>query len=295
MGAYLVFNITSNPIVNSKLGISFLSETQACSNIEAETAESFDFDQLQKQSDQAWEAVLSTIAVEDPSPPNREISQNEYLKMFYSSLYRMHTMPSYRNGENPSWDTDAPVYDDFYTIWDTFRCSSPLLTLIQPEIQREILESLIDVQQHEGWAPDGRAGFTSGLTQGGSNFDMIIVDAYIKGLDLDWEAAYAALQADADHEPPFPEGLRKGRSRLNEIIKLGYVAQDPKAWWDGRSMSKTMEYSANDHAISLIAQGLGKSEDADRYHARSRNWRNLYDPEYIHRNPTILYERRIGV
>lgn len=30
-------------------------------------------------------------------------------------------------------------------------------------------------------------------------------------------------------------------------------------------MSKTMEYSANDHAIALLARGLGKVEDADRY------------------------------
>lgn len=290
VGAYLVYNITENPIVVSKLGVSFLSEQQACQNVVEETGDSFDFDQLRRESMQSWDEILSKIEVEEPHPPNPNLSKDEYLRIFYSSLYRMHMMPSNRNGENPLWNSTAPVYDDFYTIWDTFRCSSPLLTLIQPEIQTEILECLIDIQQHEGWAPDGRAGFTSGLTQGGSNFDMIVVDAFIKGLELNWTAAYIALQADAEQEPPFPEGLRKGRSRLNEFIELGYVAQEPQAWWDGRSMSKTMEYSANDHAISLIARGLGLVADAERYLDRSRNWRNLYDAEYIHRkNQTISF------
>jgi putative alpha-1,2-mannosidase len=234
IGAYLVYNITKNPVVTSKLGISFLSTDQACKNVFEESGTSFDFNEFRDQSSHRWDAILSKINVERPVPPRSGMIQKDYLTIFYSSLYRMHMMPSDRNGENPLWNSTAPVYDDFYTIWDTFRCSSPLLTLIQPEVQREILMSLIDMQQHEGWAPDGRAGFTSGLTQGGSNVDMILTDGYIKGLYLDWNAAYAALQADAELEPPFPEGLRKGRSRLNQFIDLGYVAQDPKAWWDGR-------------------------------------------------------------
>jgi putative alpha-1,2-mannosidase len=44
-----------------------------------------------------------------------------------------------------------------------------------------------------------------------------------------------------------------------------------------------MEYSANDHAISLVARGLGHIHDAERYLKRSRNWRNLYDKDYVHR------------
>lgn len=48
-------------------------------------------------------------------------------------------------------------------------------------------------------------------------------------------------------------------------------------------MSKTMEYSANDHAISIVAHGLGHVEDAGRYLRRSRNWRNLFDEDYEHR------------
>lgn len=234
IGAYLVYNITENPVVTSKLGISFLSSDKACGNVEAETGATFDFDTIRDGAVRAWEDVLSTIHVSGPVPPNAELTDAEYRTIFYSSLYRMHMMPSDRAGENPLWNTTAPVYDDFYTIWDTFRCSSPLLSLIQPQRQTDILNALLDIQQHEGWAPDGRSGFTSGLTQGGSNVDMILVDAFLKRLDLNWTAVYRALQADADEEPPFPDGLRKGRSRLKQFISLGYVAHDPQAWWDGR-------------------------------------------------------------
>lgn len=234
VGAFLVYNITENPVITSKLGISFLSSAQACRNVDDETGSSYDFDHIRRKSLDEWESILAKIHVESPEPPHRNMPSEEYLRIFYSSLYRVHMMPSDRKGENPLWNSSGPVYDDFYTIWDTFRCSSPLLTLIQPDVQVDILRSLVDVQQHEGWAPDGRAGFTSGLTQGGSNVDMILADAYIKNLSLNYTAVYEALKADADSEPPFPEGLRKGRSRLQEFIDLGYVAQDPKAWWDGR-------------------------------------------------------------
>lgn len=44
------------------------------------------------------------------------------LGKLYSSLYEMYLMPSDYTKENPSWDTDEPIYDNFYTSWDTFRC-----------------------------------------------------------------------------------------------------------------------------------------------------------------------------
>jgi putative alpha-1,2-mannosidase len=43
-----------------------------------------------------------------------------------------------------------------------------------------------------------------GNTQGGSNADIVIVDAYLKNITagIDWNLAYEALIKDAEEEPP---------------------------------------------------------------------------------------------
>jgi putative alpha-1,2-mannosidase len=46
-----------------------------------------------------------------------------------------------------------------------------------------------------------------------------------------------------------------------------------------RSVSRTLEYSYNDFVISLMARGLGKDGDAEKYAQRSTNWQNLFKPD----------------
>ena len=48
---------------------------------------------------------------------------------------------------------EEPHYEEFYAIWDTFRTHFPLLTLIQPERQRDMVRSLVDTYVHTGWMP----------------------------------------------------------------------------------------------------------------------------------------------
>ncbi len=91
-------------------------------------------------------------------------------------------MPTDRTAENPDWTSLEPYYDDFYCIWDTYRSSSPLLTLISPDRQRDILRSLVDIYRHTGYMPDARSGNDNGRTQGGSNANVVVADAWVKGL-----------------------------------------------------------------------------------------------------------------
>jgi hypothetical protein len=41
--------------------------------------------------------------------------------------------------------------DSFYCIWDSFRAQHPLLTIIDPEVQTDMVRALIDIYRHEGW------------------------------------------------------------------------------------------------------------------------------------------------
>ncbi|CAG8501867.1 14968_t:CDS:10 [Cetraspora pellucida] len=138
-----------------------------------------------------------------------------------------------------------------------YRTTNPLFMLFQQERSVDIVRSLIDIYQNEGYMPDGRSGLENGITQGGSNGDMVVVETYLKklGMDIiDWELAYEALIKDAEVDP------------LDRGI------------YEGRPCSRTIEYSANDYSISLIAKELDKYDDYIKYKKRARNWENLWNP-----------------
>lgn len=51
---------------------------------------------------------------------------------------------------------------------------------------------------------EGNADWIAGNTQGGSNADIVITDAYLKNISagIDWNLAYEAVVKDAEVEPP---------------------------------------------------------------------------------------------
>lgn len=186
-------------------------------------------------------------------------------------------MPVDRSGENPLWTDPVPYYDDFYAIWDTYRTSSPLITLIDPQREADIVNSLINICKRDGYMPDARSGNANGRTQGGSNAEIVISDAYVKGLEgIDYEAALNAMLKDAT-VPPGGNEEAEGRGGLREYIELGYVP-----YGIARAGNRTVEYSYCDYAIYQVAKGLGHDEIADRYLRQSSNWKNLWRDDYEH-------------
>lgn len=92
----------------------------------------------------------------------------------------MHLMPSNRNGENPLWELGEPSWDEIYTCWRIFRNTVSLYHLLQPAYYEGLIRALIDIWRHEGYMLDGRSGNYNGLTQGWSDADNILVDAYVR-------------------------------------------------------------------------------------------------------------------
>lgn len=158
----------ADTLVNIKVGISYVSEQQAKRNIPA-----CDFDTQLSKLRTSWEALLSRIQIKGSEADKR---------MFYTALYHTMIMPVDKTGENPKW-TERPYYDDYYAIWDTYRSSSPLITLIDPKREAEIVNSLLNIYKREGYMPDARSGDCNGRTQGGSNAEVVIADAFAKGVE----------------------------------------------------------------------------------------------------------------
>ena len=160
----------------------------------------------------------------------------EQKTMFYTALYHTMLMPVNRAGENPLF-TATPYYDDFYAIWDTFRTSSPLLTLISPSRQSEIINAMLNIYKFDDYLPDARSGNSNGRTQGGSNSAVVIADAYVKGLTgIDFEEALEAMLKDAT-VPPGGTEEQEGRGGLTDYNRIGYVSQNFH-----RGGTRTVEY-----------------------------------------------------
>lgn len=120
----------------------------------------------------------------------------------------------------------------------------------------------------------------TGFTQGGSNADNVLADAYVKGIKdgIDWDAGYAAVQRDADEEPF--DWSNEGRGGLQSWKNLNYIPVEDFDYIGfgtmTRSISRTLEYAYNDFSIAQMALGMNRTADAERYEKRSRFWRNLF-------------------
>jgi predicted alpha-1,2-mannosidase len=264
IGASFNFATKVNQVIQAKVGISFISVEQAKQNVQQEIP-AWNFAAVYGAATALWNAELAKLTLSGESDSQR--------RQLYTAMYHMMLMPTDRTGENPGWQSTEPYYDDYYCIWDTYRSSSPLLTLISPDRQRDIIRSLIDIYRHTGYMPDARSGNDNGRTQGGSNANVVVADAWVKGLKgIDYETAFAAMVHDAEVPPIDPQ--KEGRGGLKDYNEKGYVTLA-----DERSGSRTAEYSYDDFAISEVACGLGKTKEAALYSSRAHNFEHLWDKD----------------
>ncbi|KAK6224069.1 hypothetical protein LQW54_000216 [Pestalotiopsis sp. IQ-011] len=272
-GAFVRFEDSDTPVL-ARVGLSFISVSKACSNAEAEIPD-FDFDTIEMTATNVWREKLSPITVSTGGGVDQSL-----VTSFYSGIYRTMVNPQNYTGENPKWDHGEPYFDSFYCLWDSFRSQLPFLTILDPSSVAQMIRSLIDTYRVEGWLPDCHMTFCNGYTQGGSNADVVLADAFVKGLtdNIDWDTGYEAIVKDAEEEPFF--WSVHGRGGLDSWKSLGYIpVQDLDYKGFGtmtRSISRTLCY--NDYCIAQVADGLNKSSDAQKYLSSSQNWKNIYNP-----------------
>ena len=264
IGVSFNFNTKANQAIQAKVGISFISAEQAKGNIQAEIP-GWNFAQVRQTAASLWNTELAKLNLSGETDSQR--------RQLYTAMYHVMLMPTDRTGENPDWQSSEPYYDDFYCIWDTFRTSSPLLTLISPDRQRDMIRALVDIYRHTGYMPDARSGNDNGRTQGGSNANVVVADAFVKGMKgIDYQTALAAMIHDA--EVPPADQQKEGRGGLKDYNQRGFVTLA-----DERSGSRTVEYAYDDFAISEVACGLGRTKEATLYASRTHNFEHLWDKD----------------
>lgn len=244
-------------VVNASVGVSLSSERNAA-NYRYIELEKKDVDKVAANAREAWNQALDRIQISDDATPEEKA-------LFYTALYHSLVMPRDRSGDNPRWKSASAHIDDHFCVWDTWRTAYPLLTLIEESYVAKTIDSFIDRLEHDGKVtPTFTASMEWDSKQGGDDVDNIIADAIIKNVKgFDVDKAYNVMLHNARN------------ARCPEYLEKGYVKGDGEMM----SCSYTMEYAYNDDCLARVAALRGDSAVANEMSVRSRQWRNLYNPD----------------
>jgi predicted alpha-1,2-mannosidase len=269
IGTYFTYEFDKKETVEVKMGVSYVSIENARENLEKETGDK-SFDTVYKETYDEWNKELSKILVEGGSYQDKVI--------FYTALYHTLIHPNTLNDSNGEYPRIkrtkiGKTTDTRYTVfslWDTYRNMHPLTSLVYPKQQSDMIKSMLEMYDENGWLPKWELNSTETFTMVGDPASIVIVDACLKGIqDFDIYKAYHAMLKGADQIEDNP--LRPG---LKEYLDKGYLSTN----YPG-PVSTTLEYNTSDYAISLLAKALGEKEDFKRFSKRSLSYRKLYDKD----------------
>ncbi|MDR0430370.1 MAG: GH92 family glycosyl hydrolase [Tannerellaceae bacterium] len=277
--------------IGLRYGISFIDVEQAKKNLEREIS-NYDVDLIAKEGRAEWNKKLSKIQINGGSENDRTV--------FYTSFYRCYERPVNMSEDGRYYSGfDGKVHDDngrpFYTddwIWDTYRATHPLRTMIDKKTQGDIIHSFILMAQQMGtnWMPTFPE-VTGDSRRMNSNHGVAnVIDSYLKGVkSFNLEDAYAACRAGIEEKSLIPwVGVPAGvlddfykEKGYFPALKPGEKETIPEVnSWEKRQPVAVTLGTAYDHwCLSLLAKELGKKEDEDLFLKRSYNYRNLFNPE----------------
>lgn len=282
IGVWADFNNAAGEIVEVSVGVSFVSIEGARRNLDDEQ-QGKGFESLRAEALSSWNSELGRILVEGGTDDQRTI--------FYTALYHTLLHPNILQDVDGSYPKAfsaerhagkeevgrVAAGTDRYTVfslWDTYRNVSQLLTLVYPEKQRSMLRSMTQIARESGWMPKWELYGRETYTMDGDPAAPYFADAAVKGLLSKEEVseAYAYLRKSA-MEPTATNPLRKYN---DQYLKLGFV---PLYGGFDLSVSESLEYSIADYALGRMAQYLGYNDDASLFASRALKYRKYYDAE----------------
>lgn len=245
-------------IILLSISASRVSKESAARNIAVELNQGFD--QLHENTRAAWAKALSVVDIADSSETNKTI--------FYTALYHACLLPwvvsdvdgHYRGADGKVHTVKGRNEYGGFSPWDTFRSLHPLLSLLYPGKQREMMLSMLDIYQQSGHLP------IESMT--GSHSVPIIVDSYLKGITgIDAALAYTAMKKSIADTPYLQNDMPVFRQQ-------GYI---PSTYPE--SVTRTVEYAYDDWALAQFAGKVAaQAEDQRRFMQSSYAYRQLFHP-----------------
>ena len=279
-----------------KVGISYVSAKNAKNNIDTELAH-WDFDRVVTESKQQWNDLLSRIDIEGGS--------HQQQRRFYTDLW--HSLQGRRiisdaNGQYtdqtgieaktkqlPLDKQGKPKFNQHNSdsFWGAQWTISTLWPLAYPKVASDFTNSLMQYYKDGGMIPRGPSGGNYTFVMTGASSTPFIVSNYMKGIrDFDVETAYQALKHNHSTDGIMSRAGYEHFSQTGGGMKFytdrGYIPyplpeSESRYGNHRRGTGQTLEYAFQDYTLGQFAQALGHKEDAKYYHARSKNYQNVYD------------------
>ena len=261
-------------VTDIRIGTSYISYAQAVISLERETSGK-SFDDIRDEAEALWESYLGRISIEPQS-------EKQY-KTFLSCMYRAFLYPHKCSEINEAGEEihycpyDGRIYPGVrYTdngFWDTYRTVYPFFSLVARDEMKLMMNSYIGDYREGGWLPRWTSMGERGCMPS-TLLDAVICDAAVKGL-IDKEDLETALEGMIKHSVEDAPESRFGRNGAGSYCKLGYVPYEEER----ESVNLTQDAAYGDWCIAEIAKLLGKPDIEAEYRIRSKNYKNIFDPE----------------
>lgn len=288
VGAFVTFSDPSE-LVEVRIGISYIDVNQAKDNLHREMDGKI-FGQISEASYNIWKEALGKIQVTGGTEKQKRI--------FYTSLYRgLERMVNISEYGRYFSAYDGKVHEDagrpFYVddwLWDTFRSHHPLLFILDPVRQVDMVQSYVTMYEQSGWMPGFPQVYGDFPAMIGFHSAALLWDTYQKGgTGFDVEKGYEGLKKNALSGTMLP--WRAGPMCSLDSFYLangwypalpeGAVETEPMVdnFEKRQSVAVTLEHSYDDWCLAQLAKATGKTDDYNYFIKRSRNYRNVYNTE----------------
>ena len=276
-GCFRFGQLNGKPLT-CKVALSSVSMENARQNMEQE-APHWDFDRYVAAADADWEKQLGKIEVK-----GTEVQKEIFYTALYHTMIQPNTMSDV-NGEYMAADyttrkvANNETHYTTFSLWDTFRALHPLMTIIDPNLNNQFINSLIRKHQEGGIYPmwDLASNYTG--TMIGYHAVPVIVDAYMKGYrNFDAHEAYKASLRAAEYDTTgikcpdlvLPHLMPKAKYYKNAI---GYIPCDR----ENESVAKALEYAYDDWCISIFAEAMNDFENKAKYERFAKAYEFYFD------------------
>ena len=288
-GGYVSFDTRHQPVVNVRVGVSFVSVADARRNLATEQP-TFDFDRVRRDARTSWDDALGRVEVAGGSDAQRTIFETA----LYHALLQPRTFSDV-DGRYPGMDGEVHVARGFtmyadYSGWDVYRTQLPLLALLMPSRASDVVRSLLADYEQSGWLPKWSFADQHTGVMTGDPADAAIATAYALGArSFDRRTALQAMVHGATavgmdtsqrymERPGEAEYDLTGYIPAEEENHLGGVATvaDPAAVWG--PAATTLEYATADFSVAAFARAVcGPATTTQTLLDRSGRWHNLFN------------------
>jgi predicted alpha-1,2-mannosidase len=272
-----------------KYAMSYISLEQAKKNFKTEIANTT-FENTVIAGKKAWEKVINQIEVTGGTEAQK--------RSFYTSLYRTYERMIDINEEGQYYSgydgkvhqINRPFYVDDW-IWDTFRAKHPLNSILNPQMQSDILNSYVLMYEQSGWMPTFPEVLGNNIDMNCFHSSVLFVDALRKGIKgFDANKALEGVKKNLTEATMIPWRQGNPKVGLDDFyhkngyfpsLKIGEKETEPMVdeFEKRQPVAVTLGMSFDAWALSELAKELKNETDYKKFSAISKNYQKLWHPE----------------